>query len=65
MAEARGDDFASIEANVMTKAEEFLVSAAECDKLADQAKDPEAKRMLREAADNWRKMAQQAERHNW
>jgi hypothetical protein len=31
-------------------------------KLTDQAKDPEAKRMLREAADNWRKMAYQAQR---
>jgi hypothetical protein len=34
----------------MSKVEEFQASAAECDKLADQAKDPEAKRMLREAA---------------
>jgi hypothetical protein len=47
----------------MSKADEFRASAVECDKLADQAKDPEAKRMLREAADNWRKMADQAQRH--
>jgi hypothetical protein len=46
----------------ISKAEEFRSSAAECDKLAEQAKDPEAKRMLREAASNWRKMAEQAQR---
>ena len=49
----------------MSKAEEFRTNAAQCDKLAEQAKDPEAKRMLREAADNWRKMAEQAERLGW
>ena len=47
----------------MTKAEQFLASAAECDKLADQAKDPEAERMLREAGRNWRIMADQAKRN--
>jgi hypothetical protein len=49
----------------MSKAEEFRISAAECDKLANQAKDPEAKRLLHETADNWRKMADQAQRHSW
>ncbi len=49
----------------MSKVDEFRANAAECEKLADQAKDPEAKRMLREAADNWRKMADQAQRLGW
>jgi hypothetical protein len=49
----------------MSKAEKLRAHTAECDKLADQATDPEAKRMLREAADNWRKMAEQARRHGW
>jgi DNA-binding NtrC family response regulator len=47
----------------MSKAEAFRANAAECDKKADQAKDIEAKRMFREAAENWRSMAAQAERH--
>jgi hypothetical protein len=47
------------------KADEFRARAAECDEKADQAKDTEAKRMLREAAENWRSMAAQAERHEW
>jgi hypothetical protein len=42
----------------VTKAEDFRANAVECDKLADKASDPEAKRMLREAADNWRTMAE-------
>jgi hypothetical protein len=49
----------------VSKADEFRASAAECDNLADKAKDPEAKRMLREAADNWRKMSEQAQRLGW
>jgi hypothetical protein len=47
------------------KAETFRAKAAECDKLADQAKDPEAKRMFGEAANHWRAMAEQALRHGW
>ena len=46
----------------MSKAEYFRDKAVECDKLADEAKDVEAKRLLREAAENWRSMAAQAER---
>jgi hypothetical protein len=40
----------------------YRTKANECDTLADEAKDPEARRMLREAADNWRTMAERAER---
>jgi hypothetical protein len=49
----------------VTRAEEFRVKAAECDRLADEAIDPDAKRMLREAANNWWLMADQAERLGW
>jgi hypothetical protein len=49
----------------MTRAEAFRAKAAECDKLADQAKDVEAKRMFGEAANHWRTMAEQAQRHGW
>ena len=65
MVEARGNGSASKEANLMSKAEEFRISAAERDNLANQAKDPEAKRMLHETADDWRKMADQAQRYGW
>jgi hypothetical protein len=47
---------------IVSKAEEFHAKAAECDRKAEQAKDIEAKRLLKEAADNWRSMASQAER---
>jgi hypothetical protein len=47
------------------KSEDFRNQAGECDKLADKATDPEATRMLREAANNWRKMPEQAERLGW
>jgi hypothetical protein len=53
MVEARGNGSASKEANLMSKAEEFRISAAERDNLANQAKDPEAKRMLHETAERW------------
>jgi len=46
----------------VSKAEEFHAKAAECERKAQQAKDTEAKRLLREAADNWRSMASDAER---
>jgi hypothetical protein len=46
----------------MTEIDYFHARAVECDKLADEAREPEAKRMLREAADNLRAMAVQAER---
>jgi len=46
----------------MGKAENFRTNAIECDKLADEAWDPETKRMLHEAAKNWRVLADQVER---
>jgi hypothetical protein len=46
-------------------ADDFLAKAREYDSLADEAKDFEAKRILREAAKNWRLMADQAERLGW
>jgi hypothetical protein len=48
----------------VSEAEEFHTKAAECDRLADNATDPEAKRMYRETATNWRNKAEQAERVN-
>ncbi len=45
-----------------SKAEEFRTRAAECEEKANQAKDTEAKQLLREAAETWRSMATQAER---
>jgi hypothetical protein len=47
----------------VSKEEEFRAQAAECDKLADHTTDPEAKLIFREAAENWRKMADQ--RRKW
>jgi hypothetical protein len=41
----------------VTKLEYFRAKAVECDKLADKATDPEGKRMLREAAEDWRWLA--------
>ncbi len=49
----------------MNKANEFRAKARECDRLADEAKDFEIKRILREAAKIWRFMAEQAERLGW
>jgi hypothetical protein len=46
----------------VSKAEEFRARAAECEEKANQAKDAEAKRLLREAAETWRSMATQVER---
>jgi hypothetical protein len=46
----------------MDSAEEYRAQGAECDRLADEAQDSEAKRMLRETADNWRSLAAQVER---
>ena len=45
------------------KADEYRAKAVECDKLADKATDEEAKRQFREAAKNWRSVAQQAEQY--
>jgi hypothetical protein len=33
--------------------------------MSEEAKDPEAKRMLKEAAEQWQQRAAQAERHGW
>ena len=42
---------------MVTKAEDCLHSAEECDRKADEAKDIEAKRLFKEAANQWRHMA--------
>jgi hypothetical protein len=39
--------------------------AEECEDLAKQAMDPEAKRQFKEAADHWREMADVADKHGW
>jgi hypothetical protein len=49
----------------MTEATEFRAKADECEKKAEQPKDAEAKRVLREAAHEWRMLAAQAERREW
>jgi hypothetical protein len=46
----------------VTKADDYRAKAAECNKLADDADDATAKHLFREAAGNWRTMADQAER---
>ena len=46
----------------MSKAEEFCANATECEKKAEAAKDVEAQRLLREAAVEWRTLADYAER---
>jgi hypothetical protein len=50
---------------MMSKAADFRAKADECEKKAEQAKDVEAKQLLMDAAQNWRSMAAQAERHGW
>jgi hypothetical protein len=47
------------------KADQFRANAAECDNLADQAKDEDVKRRLRKATDDWRKLAEKAQRDGW
>jgi hypothetical protein len=42
----------------------FRAKAIECEKLADKAADPEAERMLREAAEDWRMLVAQVEQRN-
>jgi hypothetical protein len=46
----------------MKRADDFRAKATACDKLADEAQEPEAKRTLQEAAKNWRVLADQIER---
>ena len=50
---------------VVSKSEEYRAKAAECEKKATEATDVEAKRLLQEAATEWRSMAAQADRHEW
>jgi hypothetical protein len=49
----------------VNRADDFRAKATECERLADETKDSEVKRILREAAKNWRFMADQAERLGW
>jgi len=49
----------------MNKADEYQAKAAECDKQAGEITDPEAKRMMHEAAEGWRKLAEQARQRRW
>ena len=46
----------------MKRPDDFRAKATECDKLADEVQEPEAKRTLQEAAKNWRVLADQVER---
>ena len=43
----------------MTKAEEYRQRAKECERMATNTKDPEAKRAFTEAAHQWRHLAAQ------
>jgi hypothetical protein len=47
----------------MSESEEFRASAAACDKQAELAKDEEVRRQFRKVADDWRSLAEQAQRH--
>ena len=53
------------EERVSAKVEHCLTKAAECERLAEAAKDFRAKEMFKEAARQWREMAAQAERLGW
>jgi hypothetical protein len=48
---------------IMSKAEEYRKHAEECEKKAELARDFDAKQTFREAARQWRKMAEQADRY--
>jgi hypothetical protein len=43
------------------KAKQFRANAARCDTKAEQTANTEAKQEFREAAENWRKLAEEAE----
>jgi hypothetical protein len=45
----------------MSKADNYRSKAENCERLADKAKDRDAKQMLHDVARNWRRMAVQAE----
>jgi hypothetical protein len=48
---------------MLTNGDECRAKAAECDKKAELAKNAEAKRLLQDAAKEWRTMAAFADRH--
>jgi hypothetical protein len=52
-------------AGMMTKADEYRAKALECERMARNARDPEAKRQLQDLAFEWRQMADQADKHGW
>jgi hypothetical protein len=45
-----------------TKAEEYREQAADCERRANEVRDPEAKKYFADCARLWRFMAEQAER---
>ena len=47
---------------LLSKADELRAKATYCDKLAEAAKDIEAKLFFREAANEWRQLATHTER---
>jgi hypothetical protein len=49
----------------MTKAEEYREKAKEADEAAESCRDYEAKQVYRDVAQNWRNMAEQAQRNGW
>jgi len=46
----------------MNTAEQFRAKADECESKAQEVRDAEAKRLLREAAEHWRILAAQADK---
>ena len=46
----------------MNKSEDFRSYAAECEKIAREAKDPDTKRRFDEMAADWKQMAEYLER---
>jgi hypothetical protein len=51
----------NVSGNAVGKVEYYRAKALECDVLADKATDAEARRLLREAAEDWRILAAQVE----
>jgi len=49
----------------MTRVEEYQRKAQDCERLAESIKDQDSRNMLLETAEQWRRMAAQAERHEW
>jgi hypothetical protein len=47
------------------RTDDFRARAVECDKVADEAEDLKAKRILHEAARNWRVVAEHAKHFGW